>query len=293
MTAKKVILLDKGSNHPFCGESVYFATKHSKEIVLAPLFEKIGLTCLPAHIDTDLFGTFSGEIERIGTIRETLRLKIAAAKKIYPEARFLLASEGSFGPHPFIGFIPSDHEALLFVDTHLNTEVYAEEISTETNLAEIEFRPQDDLHKFLKEIGFPEHGIIVKSNGLQNVVFKNLQSLHAVQQAIIDAFLSSNEPKIILATDMRAHFNPTRMKVIEKAGRKLIESLNSLCPKCGTPGFAIARVVAGLPCSECGIPSQISKDVIWSCVKCDHSEQKPRPDGVVTLPPTDCEFCNP
>lgn len=285
--------MGKDNKHPFSGESVFFATKHSKEKVLAPILEKLGLKCISAEVDTDKFGTFSGEVDRVGGVRETLRLKTVAAAKVNPDARFLLASEGSFGPHPFIGFVQSDHEALLFVDRKLNIEIYVEEISTVTNHAEIEFGPRDDLHGFLKQIGFPGHGIIVKPKGNKDTVFKNLQTFHAVGQAIIDAFLVSTEPKVVLSTDMRANFNPTRMKVIEKVGLKLMESLNSFCPECKTPGFAISRGLPGLPCEECGEPSRVSKDVLWSCVKCSYSDQKARPDGMRTIPASDCEFCNP
>lgn len=293
MTAKKVTRLDKDNKHPFSGETVYFATKHSKEQTLAPLLSKIGLLCVVADVDTDKFGTFSGEVARVGSVRDTLRLKIGAAAEVNPKARFFLASEGSFGPHPLIGFVQSDHEALLFVDRKLKTEIYVEEVSTETNHSEIEFGPRDDLQSFLNQIGFPEHGIIVKPKGNNQIVYKGLQSFRTVGQAIIDAFMLSSEAKVILSTDMRACFNPTRMKVIEKVGEKLIESLNSLCPKCKTPGFAISQGIPGLPCEECGEPSRISKDVLWSCVKCDHSEQKVRPDGIVKISAAECEYCNP
>ncbi|MBC7753931.1 MAG: hypothetical protein H7Z71_06815 [Moraxellaceae bacterium] len=290
---KRVDCLVEKNKHPFGGESVLFATKHSKEKVLAPLLEKLGLKCILADVDTDTFGTFSGEVDRVGGVRETLRLKTSAAAKANPAARFVLASEGSFGPHPFIGFVQSDHEALLFIDRKLNTEIYVEEISTDTNHAEIEFEPSDDLQAFLKQIGFPEHGIIVKPKGRSDIVFKNLPTIQFLEQAIADGFLFSAESKVILSTDMRANFNPTRMKVIEKVGLKLIETLNSFCPECKSPGFAISEGIPGLPCEECGEPSRISKDVLWSCVKCTNTEMKARPDGVVAISATDCEFCNP
>lgn len=291
--AKRAIRLDKVNRNPFSGETVYFATKHSKEKALAPVLEKLGLKCIRADVDTDQFGTFSGEIERAGSVRETLRLKTSAAGKAFPDARFLMASEGSFGPHPLIGFLQSDHEALLFVDRKLKTEIYVEEISTETNHSEIEFGPRDNLQEFLNQIGFPEHGIIVKIKGNKEIVFKDNRTYQAVGQAIIDAFLVSKEPKIILSTDMRANFNPSRMKVIEKAGQKLVDVLNSFCPECQTPGFSISRGIPGLPCEECGQPSRISKDVLWSCVNCNYSIQKERPDGVVKISASDCEYCNP
>ncbi|MBY0384699.1 hypothetical protein K2X05_06030 [bacterium] len=285
--------MDNNKRHPFSGESVFFATKHSKEKVIAPLLEKLGMNCIRADVDTDIFGTFSGEVNRVGGVRETLRLKTSAAAKVNPTARFLLASEGSFGPHPFIAFMQSDHEALLFVDKKLKIEIYVEEISTQTNHAEIEFSPSDDLHAFLQHIRFPEHGIIVKPKGRSDIILKNFPTFQSVEQAINDGFRFSAESKVILSTDMRANFNPSRMKVIEKVGLKLIESLNSFCPKCKTPGFAISKGVPGLPCEECGLPSQISKNVVWSCVKCDYEEQKSRPDGLVAIPASNCEFCNP
>ncbi len=285
--------MGKDNSFNYGGEKVFFATKHSKETVLKPILAKLGLECIRLDVDTDRFGTFSGEVERVGNVRETLRLKIDAAAKLNPAARFFLASEGSFGPHPLIGFIPSDHEALLFIDRKLKTEIYVEEISTETNFSEVEFGPRDDLDAFLKQIGFPEHGLIVKPKGNTSVVFKNLQNIHSVGQAIIDSFLASPEAKVILSTDMRANFNPTRMKVIEKAGVKLIEALASLCPACETPGFSISKGIPGLPCEECGLPTRVTKDVIWSCVKCSYTVQKSRPDDLRKISGSNCEFCNP
>jgi hypothetical protein len=285
--------LDKDSNHPYFGETVFFATKHSKEKILQSSLSKVGLKCVPLDVDTDQFGTFSGEVERVGSVRETLRLKINAAAKREPKARLLLASEGSFGPHPMVGLVQSDHEALLLVDRKLGTEIYVEEISTETNHAEIEFGPQDSLYEFLGQIGFPGHGLIVKPKGHSSLIFKDRLTVHAIEQAIIDSFVASPEGKVILSTDMRANFNPTRMKVIGKVAEKLSLAIKSLCPSCKTPVFAISKGFPGLACIECGEPSRISKDVLWSCVKCEYSEQKERPDGLRFIQAEDCEFCNP
>lgn len=290
---KKVILLDKVNKHPYYGETVFFATQHGKEDAVSPALSSTGLRCEPLAINTDQFGTFSGEIQRQGSVRETLRLKIATAAQINPTARLVLASEGSFGPHPFIGFIQSDHEALMLYDRKLNIEIYAEELSHETNHAEIIFSPRDDLNSFIKQIGFPEHGLIVASKGASNVIYKDLATIHDVQQAILNALMSSPEGKAILSTDMRAHRNPTRMKIIEKAGAKLVEMILSLCPACSTPGFSIKNINVGLPCEECGQPSQRTKNVIWACLDCNYNEIKPRPDGLTLLSAAECDNCNP
>jgi len=60
----------------FSGKQAVLATMHGKERVIAPLLEKTGLQlCVSGRVDTDLFGTFSGEIERPASQLETLRLK--------------------------------------------------------------------------------------------------------------------------------------------------------------------------------------------------------------------------
>ena len=100
-------------SHLFRNQIVVFATRHEKEKVLFPLFEKLGLQIKALAVDTDQFGTFTGEVNRSGTIRETLRKKIREAARIDSQSRLFLASEGSFGPHPILGFGQSDLESLL------------------------------------------------------------------------------------------------------------------------------------------------------------------------------------
>ena len=50
----------------FEGRKLLIATKHKKEIVIAPILEKeLGVTCFVApDLDTDELGTFTGEVER-------------------------------------------------------------------------------------------------------------------------------------------------------------------------------------------------------------------------------------
>jgi len=64
----------------FKGRKVVIATKHHKEQVMTPLLEKeLGLECgLVENLDTDLFGTFTGEVERLNDPLETARQKMSA-----------------------------------------------------------------------------------------------------------------------------------------------------------------------------------------------------------------------
>lgn len=282
-----------GNRHPFYGETVLFATKHGKEQILGPLLSELDMSCARADVDTDRFGTFTGEVERTGSVRETLRKKIQAASASYKDERFILASEGSFGPHPIIGFLPIDLESLLLWDRKLNLEIYAEFLCTSPVHREQKLRPRDDFQSALKELNFPDHGIIVHPENSVIPIFKGLHSEHEVAQAMIDCFCSSASGRVVLANDLRACHNPTRRTAIFEAGKMLLEKLKSLCPSCSYPGFAITKGIPGLTCSDCGEPSQIAKAVLFECVSCAFSEEKERPEGKLSIGPSECEFCNP
>ena len=289
---KRVIRLDK-ANSFYAGQTVYFATKHGKEEILTPLFREIGLHCERIEVDTDQFGTFSGEVERTGSVRETLRKKIQAAAYATPSGRLFLASEGSFGPDPFIGFLQTDLESLLLWDRELDMEIYAEYLCREPTHAEVTLGPQDDFRAFLNSIDFPQHSVIVRPDGLRSPTFKGLKSEREVGQAMLESFWNSKNGKVVVATDLRADQNETRRNAISKAGHALIEKIPSLCPSCFVPGFGISRGIPGLECQACGEPSQVARAVLFECAKCGHKLEKPRPDGKARLPVEECEHCNP
>ncbi|MFP4519641.1 MAG: hypothetical protein ACLFQ5_09305, partial [Oceanicaulis sp.] len=67
-------------NAPFAGRTALIATMHGKVAALAPPLEALGFTVEAATgLDTDRFGTFSGEIERTGNMLEAARAKARAA----------------------------------------------------------------------------------------------------------------------------------------------------------------------------------------------------------------------
>ena len=102
---------------PYPGRRAVLATMHGKEAAIVPAFqERLELTVeIPSAIDTDALGTFTGEIPREGTIR-----KAAVAKaRLGMAATGLsigIASEGSYGPHPHVPFIPGGVEFMVLVD---------------------------------------------------------------------------------------------------------------------------------------------------------------------------------
>ncbi|MBU3646369.1 MAG: hypothetical protein FGM49_06150, partial [Candidatus Nanopelagicaceae bacterium] len=73
--------------HPYRGTTAAIATKHLKEQIIAPIFVELGVSLEVAAVDTDLLGTFTGEIEREGTPKEVAirkaRLGMAATGLAY------------------------------------------------------------------------------------------------------------------------------------------------------------------------------------------------------------------
>lgn len=59
------------------------ATMHGKERVLGPVLDGLGMDwVLASGLDTDAFGTFTGEIVRPGAQLDAARLKAEAALKL-------------------------------------------------------------------------------------------------------------------------------------------------------------------------------------------------------------------
>ena len=261
--------------------------------MLTPVLEKeLGVTCVvPHNFDTDLFGTFSGEIERKSSPLETARLKCEAAMEL-TNCDLAISSEGSFGPHPSLFFIPAADEILLFVDKQNQLEIPVREISTETNFRGIEIIDREQLIAFANEVGFPSHHLILKiSKGTETNTIKGIQDWRSLLTIYDDHAGKGSQCHV--ETDMRAFCNPTRMKIIGQATAKLIKKIQSLCPHCQTPGFGVTDHKEGLPCSLCGFPTRSVLQHISTCLKCHYTVETFYPNGKQKEDPTFCDFCNP
>jgi hypothetical protein len=149
----------------FENRKLIIATKHRKESVIAPILEKeLGVRCfVDETFDTDLLGTFTGEVERQLDPISTAREKCLQAMKIN-DCELGIASEGSFGPHPSLFFVSADDEFLIFIDKKNNLEIIARELSTETNFNGKELKSENELLDFAQSIGFPAHGLILRQS---------------------------------------------------------------------------------------------------------------------------------
>lgn len=292
-----LLIRDRRRVQPYAGRATALATKHGKERLLARPFRRVpGLDLrVPPSLDTDALGTFTGEVARVGTPLEVARRKarLGMAALGLPLG---LASEGSVGPHPAIPFLPADHELLLFVDDERGVEVVEQTVSVRTTYAQATGRTADDLSAFLARAGFPAHGVIVRANAeaaAGGVIVKGIRDHATLTAAVARCAAASTDGLTRVETDMRAHMNPSRARVIRGLAPRLARRLATVCPDCGTPGWGVVERRRGLPCAWCGMATSRVRTEVLGCAACGTRCPCPRPDGQETAPPDQCPVCNP
>ncbi len=284
----------------FAERTAVLATMHRKEQVIAPVLEQeLGLQILvPAGFDSDRFGTFSREIARMGSQLEAARAKATHALDLTGQS-LGLASEGAFGPHPSIPYLPCNRELILLIDRQHQIEIVGEAISTETNYSHTWVSSLDAAHRFAQQVGFPEHGLVVIAGAepspagspiSSGQITKGITSEAQLVEAVEAALRLGN---VWLETDMRALYNPKRMRVIEQAARNLVQKIGQTCPNCGTPGFDLVERRTGLPCGWCHSPTSLLRSVVYRCSACGFSQETEFPDGITAADPAYCPLCNP
>ncbi|MBD2252413.1 DUF6671 family protein [Nostoc parmelioides] len=281
----------------FSDRLAVLATMHHKEKVIAPLLEQdLGVKVIvPPDFNTDIFGTFTREVKRPGTQISAARLKAEKALEFTGES-LAIASEGSFAPHPLVPYIYSNREIIILLDKINDIEIIGEYFSTDTNFNHQVVESLDEAYTFAKKVGFPEHGLVVWFENLDKKchdMIKGITQETALIEAINFGLEKSPNSKINIETDMRAIYNPTRMKNIEKATHNLLQKISSCCPQCHTPGFEITERIKGLPCELCHMPTTLTLRAIYQCKKCGFRQDKPFPNGTEFADPSQCMYCNP
>ena len=152
--------------HPFSGSHLVVTTLHQKgQVISGPFHRSLGVEVSDSTgIDTDQLGTFSGEIERKGGPKEIVHKKALLGFK-YKNARFSVATEGSFGPNPLMPMLPGHHEIMVLVDQQHNVAIYEQMIFDRTNFGTIVIKNPEKkaFHEFLKKYRFGSHALIVRS----------------------------------------------------------------------------------------------------------------------------------
>lgn len=279
----------------FSDVHLVFATNHEKAQAARQTFARIlNATIEELAIDSDRMGTFSGEVERPGTMLDALRGKVCLAREV-STSRFVLVSEGSFGSVGGLGFAAHGIEMLMVHDAMSGVEVLEQYISWDTNYASGTLVTEEDLRRFLERISFGSHALVLYPQGVSpsRSVYKGIVTEVDAYNAFHECKHLSPSKSVVAMSDMRAHLNPTRMRAISKCCELLAHRLATTCKVCSSGGFGLVSTIPGLVCRSCGMSTQRAMAERHACVVCNHAEERPRADGITEADPSDCEFCNP
>jgi len=283
------------NEHPslYFGKKAVITTKHEKGKIVAPIFNKVlGLQVLECNLDTDALGTFTGEIERKQSPRETVLIKARLGVEKTGES-IGIASEGSIGADPFIPFINSDFEMMAFVDTELDLEIIESIRSTDIVTATKIVHAQEDLNEFLNRADFPNHKLIVRTQKTPTTFcIKGIDDEYSLRKAIESVKNEDPNGVVVMESDLRAHCSPSRQKIIGELATKLAHRIKQTCPQCSTPGWGVVTYVKGIPCSACKrISGNAIKEEVLGCSRCLYETKgKSIADS---LDPARCDWCNP
>jgi len=270
---------------PYSGTVIAFATAHGKDDLAREPFAAIldATVVAPPALDTDQFGTFSGEIPRTLTPQAAAHAKAALAMNA-AGTPFALASEGSFSGG--FGLLVEHRELLLFVDRQRGLEV----IEATTEISPLPpskaIDSVDGAERYADRIGFPAQGIIVRT---ASGISKDLRTSDAFR-AHIDRSLGENST-VSIEPDLRAHRCPSRADTIARLAQRMAHRLDTPCPTCATPGFGRVNVSRGVRCRDCGSPTELIEADIFGCARCDHTQSVLRPPR--RADPARCPECNP
>ncbi|WP_442784482.1 DUF6671 family protein [Cryobacterium sp. CAN_C3] len=266
------------------GRVVVFGPLKGKERQVAPAFaEVLGARVIAVPgLDTDQFGTFTGGIPRLlnppGAVRAKARLAIASS------GLFALAGEASYGPLPGIGW-PRHYESLLFLDDTRGLEIGESHRSLGIPGSHMRATSNTDIAEKLAPTGWPGQAVIVRPAALltgqpaATAITKGITSFGRLTTAIALAAAASADGHALVEPDLRAHYNPSRQQVLIDLGVTLARRLAMACPARAGPGYGPTHTQTGLPCADCGVPSnQVSADVL-SCATCPYPHSVPRPEA--------------
>lgn len=268
---------------PYRGQVVSMGTMHGKQNQFQPAFLRWHDATVHAtrHVDTDAFGTFTGETPRTLTAVDAAIAKAEAAMRESGSA-LALATEASYATAA-AGLGPVVHEEIaVFVDERRNIRIVERVRSYARVLAPRTVHGAGEAQRYLTAVGFPGQGVILRLH--DDSVIKGLTSWDDIRAHL-------NGQPVTIEADLRAHHNPIRRRALRRISWMLAARLCTTCPACATPGFGNTDVVMGLPCATCGAPTRTVRADVKSCASCDHRVVERRP--VAVADPGTCDECNP
>lgn len=274
-------------------ENVVFGTKHKKDLIVTPIFfDILNWKVTAVEFDTDSFGTFSGEVPRIGTpldcavgkAREALR--ITGAKKA-------IASEGSIGPDPRMPLTIANIETMVYLDLELNLQIVETIISNDIFACKVELNSIDEYKSKLSDLDLANHSVIVRSISEPfNFLEKGINNQLNLKAAVTKCKKLNSEEAVVIESDFRAMHSLSRRRNIALCAQKLAQRIKNVCDSCGSPGWGLVGYSKGLPCEVCGLinESAVRADQ-FGCQKCDKIQIINR--DLTSISAKYCNFCNP
>lgn len=278
---------------PYAGQVIAFGTMHGKDHQVGPAFAEVldARLVAPRGIDTDQFGTFTGDIARtlgpLQAARAKARLAMTAADSPYG-----LASEASYAPLPGLG-LPGHEELLVFLDDTRGIEIVEGERRLSDLPAARPVRTVADATPLVQRIDFGRQAVIVRAgaNPPRPPITKGITAFATLRAAIRAAVAASPDGYALLEVDLRAHHNPARQTVLGELGHRLARRLATGCPQCRCPGYGRTGTRIGRPCAACGWPTDLVLADVHGCARCPYKLAIPRAES--TAQPRWCERCNP
>lgn len=279
-------------NYFYYKKKASLLTQHGKETVISQtLKHAAGLDVVHINsFDTDLFGSFTGEIHRQGNQLEAAIAKARKGMEI-GNTKIGIASEGLFTADPYAGMFPWNNEIVVLIDDERDIQIVGFSSNTAQSYSAY-IQDVNDLDEHLKQANFPSHALIIRPDAQYHPEFmKGINTYQELNRALSWAKNKSATGQVFIENDLRAFANPTRMQNIQSASINLGEKLNSFCPNCGIPGFWLTKVISGLPCELCQNETKEVKFKVWQCHKCLY--QKNISTDKKYAEPCKCDFCNP
>lgn len=259
-------------------------TRHLKQRQLAPAFADVlgARLVVPDDLDTDLFGTFSGEVSRTASALETARRK-AWLGMCVTGLRHGMASEASYGP-------AGHEEILVFLDDVRGIEVYETHWEVAEYAVSHRVRSVEELPGSVTD-ALSAQAVIVRRSDSREGIVKGVNDIARLRSAIACAVRHAGDGVAVVEPDLRAHHNPRRQRVLARLGCRLAHRLATPCPDCGSPGFGRVGSTAGLPCSACGSPTSLPLYDEHACCACAYRSTVR--NASAGADPGRCEYCNP
>ena len=271
-------------------QRVALITKHEKARWIAPYLAPLGYDVFESSIfDTDILGTFSGEVERTLSPMDAALTKAKKACEL-TNTDWGLGSEGSFGGGPAPGMINWNDELLCLYQASTGIAIYAHAAGP-TSIQDLTLNGRVPIKQ--KLLLYPKQlWILCSEKGVQEGVQKHIQKGLSAEQ-LLDSLekITVSSPKVTIEPDLRAMNCPERQQMIAKAAEDLVRRLSETCPECQAFNFVVKEKQSGLPCSLCTLPTEQAKSWTRVCDGCGF-----RTDEAVlqkSADPTYCQFCNP